>query len=169
MDWIVPICCCCLVIKSLSHVQQFSDPMDYSPPGATVHGILQARLLELVAISFSRDLPNPGIEPMSPEWLQLVRKDSLPLSHLGSPWHDLKKEYVLLTKIMLLPAFLSSQALALSISFNSMNYSICFQQILFSTWWVKPSFSCLHNWLKIGTWKWTRQEQTFSCGNSRSR
>ena len=115
------------------------------------------------------DLPNPGIEPVSPEWLQFVRKDSLPLSHLGSPWHDLKKQYVLLTKIMLLPAFLSSQALALSISFNSMNYSICFQQILFSTWWVKPSFSCLHNWLKIGTWKWTRQEQTFSCGNSRSR
>ena len=115
------------------------------------------------------DLPNSGIKPMSPEWLQLVRKDSLPLSHLGNPWHDLKKQYVLLTKIMLLPAFLSSQALALSISFNSMNYSICFQQILFSTWWVKPSFSCLHNWLKIGTWKWTRQEQTFSCGNSRSR
>ena len=31
------------------------DPMDYSPPGSTVHGILQARILEWVAISFSRD------------------------------------------------------------------------------------------------------------------
>ena len=29
-------------------------PMDYSPPGSSVHGILQARLLEWVAISFSR-------------------------------------------------------------------------------------------------------------------
>ena len=29
------------------------DPMDYSPPGASVHGILQARILEWVAISFS--------------------------------------------------------------------------------------------------------------------
>ena len=29
------------------------DPMDYSPPGSSVHGILQARILEWVAISFS--------------------------------------------------------------------------------------------------------------------
>ena len=30
------------------------DPMDYSPPGSSIHGILQARILEWVAISFSR-------------------------------------------------------------------------------------------------------------------
>ena len=30
------------------------DPMDYSLPGSSVHGILQARILEWVAISFSR-------------------------------------------------------------------------------------------------------------------
>ena len=30
------------------------DPMDCSPPGSSVHGILQARVLEWVAISFSR-------------------------------------------------------------------------------------------------------------------
>ena len=30
------------------------DPVDCSPPGSSVHGILQARLLEWVAISFSR-------------------------------------------------------------------------------------------------------------------
>ena len=30
------------------------------------HGILQARILEWIAVSFSRDLPNPGIEPRSP-------------------------------------------------------------------------------------------------------
>ena len=30
------------------------DPMDYSPPGSSVHGIFQARVLEWVAISFSR-------------------------------------------------------------------------------------------------------------------
>ena len=30
------------------------DPMDYSPPGPSVHGILQARTLEWVAIVFSR-------------------------------------------------------------------------------------------------------------------
>ena len=37
--------------------------MDCSPPGSSVHGILQTRLLEWVAISYSRgDLPDPGIE-----------------------------------------------------------------------------------------------------------
>ena len=38
--------------------------MDY-----TVHGILQARMLEWAAISFSKDLPDPGIEPRSPALL----------------------------------------------------------------------------------------------------
>ena len=42
------------------------DCMGCSPPGSSVHGILQARILEWVAIPFSRDLPNPGIKPMSP-------------------------------------------------------------------------------------------------------
>ena len=35
------------------------DPMDYSPPGSSVHGILQARVLEWVAISFSRGSSGP--------------------------------------------------------------------------------------------------------------
>ena len=39
------------------------DHMDWSLPGSSVHGISQARILELVAISSSRDLPNPGIKP----------------------------------------------------------------------------------------------------------
>ena len=39
--------------------------MDYSPPCSSVHGILQARIMEWVAISTSGDLPNPEIEPMS--------------------------------------------------------------------------------------------------------
>ena len=37
--------------------------MDYSPPGSSVHGILEASIWECVAIPFSRDLPDPGIEP----------------------------------------------------------------------------------------------------------
>ena len=41
------------------------DPMDCSPPGSSVHGILQARILEWVALPYSRDLPDPGIEPAS--------------------------------------------------------------------------------------------------------
>ena len=41
-------------------------PMGYSTPCSSVHGFSQARILEWVAISSSRDLPNPGIEPRSP-------------------------------------------------------------------------------------------------------
>ena len=48
--------------------------MDYSLPGSSVHGILQARILEWVAIPSLGDLPNPGIEP-KPSAFQV---DSLP-------------------------------------------------------------------------------------------
>jgi len=46
--------------------------MDCSLPGFSVHGIFQARVPELVAISFSRDLPDPGIEPRSPACRQTL-------------------------------------------------------------------------------------------------
>ena len=39
--------------------------MDCSLPGLSVHGILQARILEWVAIPSPVDLPDPGIEPVS--------------------------------------------------------------------------------------------------------
>ena len=42
------------------------DLMDCSLPCSSVHGILQARILECVAIPFSRGSSDPGIEPMSP-------------------------------------------------------------------------------------------------------
>ena len=41
------------------------QPTDCSPPGSSVHGILQARILEWVAIFFSGGLPDPGIKPVS--------------------------------------------------------------------------------------------------------
>ena len=45
---------------------QLCDPVDCSLPGSSVHGISQARILEWVAISYSRDLPDPGVKPKSP-------------------------------------------------------------------------------------------------------
>ena len=48
--------------------------MNCSPPGFSVHGILQVRILEWVAILFSRDFPNPGIKPGSPA----LQADALP-------------------------------------------------------------------------------------------
>ena len=35
------------------------NPMDYSPPGSSVHGILQTRILEWVAVPFSRGFSRP--------------------------------------------------------------------------------------------------------------
>ena len=40
--------------KSLQSCPTLRDPIDSSPPGSAVPGILQARILEWVAISFSR-------------------------------------------------------------------------------------------------------------------
>ena len=52
--------------KSLSHVRLFCDPMDCSLPGNSVHRILQARILERVAIPFSRESSDPGMKPRFP-------------------------------------------------------------------------------------------------------
>ena len=55
------------------------DPMDCSPSGRSVHGVLQARVLEWVAIPFWGDLLDLGIKPSSP----VFQVDSL--SHLERP------------------------------------------------------------------------------------
>ena len=51
--------------KSLQLGPILCDPVDYSPPGFSVHGILQARILEWIAMPPPEDLPDPGIEPTS--------------------------------------------------------------------------------------------------------
>ena len=55
------------------------NPMDCSPPGSSVYGILQARILEWIAVRFSRGFPNPGIQPRSPA----LQADSLPFKPPG--------------------------------------------------------------------------------------
>ena len=45
--------------------------MDCIPLGSSVHGILQAGILESVAISSPGDLPGPGIGPTSPAWASI--------------------------------------------------------------------------------------------------
>ena len=56
-------------VKGAQLCPTLCDPMVY-----TVHGILQARILKWVAFPFSRDVPNPGIEPGSLE----LQVESLP-------------------------------------------------------------------------------------------
>ena len=55
------------------------NPMDCSLPGSSIHGIFQARVLEWVAICFSRWFSNPGIEPRSPT----LQVDALPFEPPG--------------------------------------------------------------------------------------
>ena len=71
-------CMCAKLLPTLC------DPMNYGLPGSPVHGLLQAGILEWVAMPSSRDLPDPGIVPVSPVTCAL-KVDSLPLSHQGHP------------------------------------------------------------------------------------
>ena len=55
-DWAIELNCTCLAAKlCLTHW----DPVDYSPPGSSVHGISQARILEWVSMSFIRRSSQP--------------------------------------------------------------------------------------------------------------
>ena len=58
--------------------------MDHSPPGSSVHGLLQARILGWVAISSSRGSPDPGIEPGS----STLQADSLLSEPPGKPHNN---------------------------------------------------------------------------------
>ena len=64
------------------------NPMDCSPPGLSVHGILQARILEWGAILFSRESSPPGIKPLSPA----LQADFLPFELPGRPYSTLYAE-----------------------------------------------------------------------------
>ena len=55
MQWVEPCMCVCVCVCVYS-VASLCNPMDCSPPGSSIHGILQARILGWVAISFSRGM-----------------------------------------------------------------------------------------------------------------
>ena len=71
VKFLVCVCVCvCVCVQSLSHVQLFATSQNVARQGPPILGLFQARLLQWVAISFSRDLPDPGVQAGS--------------SHLGS-------------------------------------------------------------------------------------
>ena len=63
-----------------------SCPTGCSPPGSSVHRILQARILEWLPCPPPGDLPDPGIEPKSLALSSAFQADSFLLSHQGSPF-----------------------------------------------------------------------------------
>ena len=71
-------------VHACSVVSDVLRPHGLYPPGSSVYGISKARILEWVAMSSSRDLPDPGIEPCLLCLLHW-QGGSLSLSHQGSP------------------------------------------------------------------------------------
>ena len=63
-------------VKVAQSCPTLCDSMDSS-----LHGILQARILEWVAVTFSRGSSNPGIQPRYPS----LQADSLPAESQGKP------------------------------------------------------------------------------------
>ena len=65
------------------------DPMDYSPPGFSVHGIFQVWILHEywsgLPLPSPGDLPDPGIEPRS----HALQADALPSEIPGKPIHTI--------------------------------------------------------------------------------
>ena len=78
---VFPVCVC---VQSLSRVWLFAIPWTVTRQGSSVHGIFQARILEWVAIFFSRE------SYWSWDWTRVFygllhcQANSLPLHHLGS-------------------------------------------------------------------------------------
>ena len=75
-----------LCVSHFSRVQ-LCYPLDCNPAGSSVHGILQARILECTAISSPGDLPNLGIEPTSPVALAW-QAGSFTAEPLGKPAYN---------------------------------------------------------------------------------
>ena len=61
-----------MYVKLLPSHPPLCNPMDNSPPGSSVHGIFQAKIMEWVAMPSSRDLAHPGIMPTSLMFLELA-------------------------------------------------------------------------------------------------
>ena len=76
--------CVCVFCLATQVFLTLCDPMDCSPPGSSVHGILQARILQWVAISFSR----ASFPPRNQTWVSCIAgRFFTKLSFEGIPKH----------------------------------------------------------------------------------
>ena len=87
------VCVCVCVCVCMCSVTQLCptlcNHMNYSLLGSSVHRIFQARILEQVAVSFSRRVPTQGSSLHFRHW----QTDSLPLGHQGIPSSLLVLDY----------------------------------------------------------------------------
>ena len=74
----------CMCVFQVTSAVSLCNPMDCSPPGSSVHGILQEEYRSGLSCPPLRDLPDPGIEPTSLCLLHW-QAGSLPLVPTGKP------------------------------------------------------------------------------------
>jgi len=142
----------CMKVKSESKVAQscptLSDPMDCSPPGSSVHGTFQARVLEWSAIAFSESVTNstyfdaqilPNLDNGSPFKLASVSFSTLSHPSLSSPWLPSTKRYASLSCTCSAPAWNQPFLQGLLIPFSGEKY---FQTKI----WVLKVFIALGCW-----------------------
>ena len=82
----VCVCVCVCVCSVAQSCPALCDPMDCNPPGSSVHGISPARILEWVAISFSRGRTTWILKPKSSVKLFWVEIDGQRLDVSDKKW-----------------------------------------------------------------------------------
>ena len=134
--------CCCLIAKSCPAL---CDPMDCSLPGSSVHGILQARILEWgYHFLLQGNLPNPGIKNVSPAWPALAGRffttelPGKPLGYVGvCRYCFLHQEH----------SFYKLLCGALSYCLMFCLNTICSEKLLYLKYHLHPSLSPGLSWL----------------------
>ena len=137
--------------KSLQSCPTLCDPIDGSPPGAPVPGILQARTLEWVAISFS----NAWKWKVKVKMLSRARLFATPWTaahQAPRPWDSPGKSTGLGCHCLLQRQLLSSRQ-----SNNSLAFLPCrlYRNLSPSSFWIIFSWTALLNWMSAqrNTWK----------------
>ena len=97
----------CMPAESLQSFLILCDPIDCSLPGSSVHGILQARILEWVAILFTREDQGSNLHLL---WLLHFLQILYHLSYQGSHYKGFKKKKKLLS-VQYLQSFTQKQNL----------------------------------------------------------
>ena len=144
-----------MCVKSLQSCLTLCDPMDHSPRGSPVHGILQARKLEWVAIPFSRGSSWPR------DWTSIsfgfcIGRQVL---YIRATWKApfqtyLSSKNLLISSVSCLPFVLCSGSKILSFSQNIVPYYLavlsCFWILNYSwqIWWPLDKLIAI-SWIKL--------------------
>ena len=108
--------------KSLHSCPTLGDPTDGSPPGSAIPGILQARTLEWVAISFSNEWKwKEKVKSLSCVWLFAT---PWTVAHQAPPSMGFSRQQYW-SGLPLPSPF---------VSYNSLHFEVCF------VWWATPAF-----------------------------